>query len=77
MLTFALALWIIGLGGGYLLAFTAAFGAPMGAIGFWTGAITGMAVAAITVTAYFSHVSLTAMRRATSMPPGPLKPHHA
>ena len=77
MLTFALALWIIGLGGGYLLAFTAAFGAPMGAIGFWTGAITGMAVAAITVTAYFSHVSRTAMRRATSTPPGPLKPHHA
>ena len=70
MLTFALALWIVGLGGGYLLAFTTFFVTPMGAIGFWTGAIIGMAVAAFAVTVYFSHVSHAAMRRAVAMPAG-------
>ena len=57
MIAFALALWIIGLGGGYLLAYTSMLGAPMGAAGFWTGAIAGMAVAAVIVTAYFGRVS--------------------
>jgi len=70
MLTFALALWIVGLGGGYLLAFTTFFVAPMGAIGFWAGAIIGMAIAALAVTGYFSHVSNAAMRRAVAMPAG-------
>lgn len=77
MLTFALALWIIGLGGGYLLAFTTAFGAPLGAIGFWTGAIIGMAVAAIAVTAYFAHISLAALRRAAARQGTHQQPRHA
>ena len=77
MLTFALALWIVGLGGGYLLAFTTFFGAPLGAIGFWTGAITGMALAAIAVTVYFAHVSHAAMRRAAALQASTLTPRHA
>ena len=68
MIAFALALWIIGLGGGYLLAYTSTLGPPMGAAGFWTGAIAGMAVAAIVVTAYFGRVSRASL--AFQRPPG-------
>ena len=59
MLAFAAGLWGVGLGGGYLLAYTSAFADPLGARGFWIGAITGMAVAALAVTAYFARVSRT------------------
>ena len=57
MLAFAAGLWGVGLGGGYLLAYTSTFGAPLGARGFWIGAIIGMAVAALAVTAYFARIS--------------------
>ena len=80
MLSFALALWIVGLGGGYLLAFGPPSSAPLlrtfwaalpgttglaplGAAGFWIGAIAGMALAAAIGLAYFAHVSKTALRR--------------
>ena len=83
MLSFALALWIVGLGGGYLLAFgvpspastlyTPLYSlwavlpgttglAPLGAAGFWIGAIAGMALAATIGVAYFASVSKTALR---------------
>ena len=68
MLGFALALWIIGLGGGYLLAFTALFGAPLGAAGFWIGAVAGMALAAAIGVAYFGHVASAALRGAAAAP---------
>ncbi len=83
MVAFALALWIVGLGGGYVLAFgvsgggsasnaaaavnsaaaTAPWLAPMGAQGFWIGAIAGMALAAGICAAYFNLVSKAALRR--------------
>lgn len=77
MLTFALALWVIGLGGGYLLAFTTFAGPPLGAIGFWAGAITGMAVAAVSVTLYFARVSRAATWRAAVQPTTHLVQRHA
>ena len=58
MVAFALALWIVGLGGGYVLA----YGSPaMGALGFWVGAIAGMAIAATICIAYFNLVSRAAL----------------
>ena len=62
MLAFAVGLWGVGLGGGYLLAYTSTFGPARGAPGFWIGAITGMAVAALAVVWYFAYVSRTAGR---------------
>jgi MATE family multidrug resistance protein len=61
MLTFAVSLWVVGLGGGYLLAFANPFGAPLGAAGFWIGAIGGMALAAGIGIAYFARVSARAV----------------
>jgi multidrug resistance protein, MATE family len=52
MLVFALALWVVGLGGGYLLAYGPSPFALLGARGFWAGAVTGMSLAAIGVTVY-------------------------
>lgn len=66
MLSFGLALWVVGLGGGYLLAFTPALGAPKGAMGFWMGAAAGMALAAAIGVAYFGHVANSAQRRAAA-----------
>jgi multidrug resistance protein, MATE family len=71
MLAFALALWIVGLGGGYWLAYGGAWLVPMGterlvpmgARGFWLGAIIGMALAAAICTAYFARVARRALRR--------------
>ena len=70
MLAFALALWIVGLGGGYWLAYggghaggAPAGNAPLGAHGFWIGAITGMALAALICTTYFARVARQALPR--------------
>ena len=63
MLAFAVGLWGVGLGGGYLLAYTTTFGRALGAPGFWIGAIVGMAVAALSVTIYFARVSRISMER--------------
>ena len=87
MVAFALALWIVGLGGGYMLAFGASTAAgagggaasstgtvgntaaalapllsPLGAQGFWIGAIAGMALAAAICAAYFNLVSKATLR---------------
>lgn len=67
MIAFALALWIVGLGGGYVLAFGGVAGwsgtmPALGAAGFWIGAIAGMALATAIGLAYFNHVSKAALR---------------
>lgn len=54
MLVYALALWGIGLGGGYLLGITW----DMGANGFWLAAIAGIAVAGGVVAGYFLHIAM-------------------
>ena len=69
MIAFALALWIVGLGGGYWLAFGTSAHAPrLGAQGFWIGAIGGMALAALICTAYFAQVSRRALTPPAAQP---------
>jgi MATE family multidrug resistance protein len=81
MIAFAIGLWLVGLGGGYLLAFHDTFGAPLGARGFWLGAIGGMAVAAAAVIFYFGRVSRMAMdtaaRTQARVAASPHAPGHA
>ncbi len=57
MAIYAVALWGIGLGGGYLFGLTDTFGARRGAAGFWFAAILSLALAGGLVTAYFVRVS--------------------
>ncbi|MDD5175286.1 MAG: MATE family efflux transporter [Sterolibacterium sp.] len=57
MAIYAVALWGVGLGGGYLLGLTDTFGPPRGAAGFWFAAILSLALAGGLVTAYFLKVS--------------------
>lgn len=77
MLAFAVGLWGLGLGGGYLLAYTDILGPARGAPGFWMGAIAGMAVAATAVTLYFARVSRDAMLGAAMNPPAEAARRHA
>jgi MATE family multidrug resistance protein len=63
-LVYTAALWGLGLGGGYALAFgrfaaADAFGlaTPMGASGFWLAGVVSVIVAAAILFAYFMHVS--------------------
>ena len=53
MAVYAVALWGIGLGGGYVLGIVQGRGAQ----GFWIAAIASLAVAALVVSAYFVRVS--------------------
>ncbi|HTN50731.1 MAG TPA: MATE family efflux transporter [Burkholderiaceae bacterium] len=47
MLIYGVALWGLGLGGGMWIGFyTTPFGPPLGALGFWLAAVTGLGVAA-------------------------------
>jgi MATE family multidrug resistance protein len=63
MLIYAVALWGVGLGGGYAIGLTSVDLAwiglhpPLGAPGFWLAAIASLALAGSLVTAYFLHVS--------------------
>jgi MATE family multidrug resistance protein len=63
MLIYGVGLWCVGLAGGYLLAFGTVdlnwlgIAAPMGARGFWTGAIGGMMTSGLAVAAYFFYIS--------------------
>jgi multidrug resistance protein, MATE family len=70
MLAFALALWIVGLGGGYWLAYgfqnAPSLITPLGAVGFWWGAAIGMALAAGLVMAYTARVMRQAMNAPTA-----------
>ncbi len=57
---YAAALWGLGLGGGYLLAFQPPAMwpmAPLGAAGFWLAAIAGLGLAGALVSAYLWHIS--------------------
>ena len=59
MLVFVAALWGVGLGGGYTLAFgwgDAAPGGGMGAQGFWIAATAGLTVTAVLLTALLAWV---------------------
>jgi MATE family multidrug resistance protein len=59
MLIYALAVWVLGLGGGYLLAFDVvhAGGAWQGARGFWAAAAAGLITAALALTLLLTQVS--------------------
>ena len=72
MLIYAVALWGVGLGGGYAIGLThidlawlglstAGLTTPMGAQGFWLAAIASLALASSLVTAYFLRVSRSAV----------------
>jgi MATE family multidrug resistance protein len=64
MLVYTVALWGIGLGGGYALGLERVEGAaalglatPMGAAGFWLAGVASLVVAATILFAYFMHAS--------------------
>ena len=67
MLIYAVALWGVGLGGGYALGLThvdlawLGLSTPLGAPGFWPAAIASLALASSLVTAYFLYVSRAAV----------------
>jgi MATE family multidrug resistance protein len=67
----AMGMWLVGLAGGYVIALTDAgtlpvvgLVTPLGARGFWIGAIAGMAVATLGIIAYFLVVSSRQVHRA-------------
>ncbi|MDP1733404.1 MAG: MATE family efflux transporter [Sulfuritalea sp.] len=57
MVIYAVALWGIGLGGGYLLGLTDVLGAPRGAAGFWIAGVASLALAGAGVLSYFLRIS--------------------
>jgi len=57
MVIYAISLWGVGLGGGYLLGLTDMFGPPRGAAGFWTAAVASLTLAGAGVLAYFLRIS--------------------
>ena len=72
MLIYAVALWGVGLGGGYLIGLTSidlawlGLHTPLGAPGFWLAAIASLVLASSLVTAYFLRVSRAATTSAAS-----------
>ena len=72
LLVYVLALWVIGLGGGFVLAFnlTGEVSASLqGARGFWVTTTAGLIVAAVALCAYMAWV-LRRMARDTGVTPG-------
>jgi MATE family multidrug resistance protein len=57
MLCNIVALWALGLGGGYVLAFGHAGRPPMGAPGFWIAATAGVITGSVLIALYFLRVS--------------------
>ena len=57
MVIYAVALWGVGLGGGYLLGLTDSFGPQRGAAGFWIAAVASLTIAGAGVLAYFLRIS--------------------
>jgi MATE family multidrug resistance protein len=64
MLVYTVALWGIGLGGGYALGLKSlhlanalGFATPMGAAGFWLAGVASLVVASVILLAYFARVS--------------------
>jgi len=72
MLVYAVALWGVGLGGGYLIGLSSVdvawlgLATPMGAPGFWLAAIASLVLASSVITAYFLRVSRVATASAAS-----------
>jgi MATE family multidrug resistance protein len=62
MLCNIVALWCIGLGGGYVLAFSEPMN--MGAAGFWVGGTAGMVIGCLLIMSYFLWASRVARQRA-------------
>jgi MATE family multidrug resistance protein len=63
MVIYAVALWGVGLGGGYLLGLTDSFGPARGAAGFWIAAVASLAIAAALLVLYFERVSRVAAQK--------------
>jgi MATE family multidrug resistance protein len=61
MVIYAVALWGVGLGGGYLLALTDGLGPARGAAGFWMAAVVSLTLAGAGVTGYFLWISRQTM----------------
>ena len=57
MVIYAVALWGVGLGGGYLLGLTDTFGPPRGAAGFWMAGVASLTIAGAGVLGYFLRIS--------------------
>ena len=57
MVIYAISLWGVGLGGGYLLGLTDTFGVARGAAGFWIAAVASLTIAGAGVLAYFLRIS--------------------
>ena len=57
MVIYALSLWGVGLGGGYLLGLTDSFGPARGAAGFWIAGAASLTIAGVGVLAYFLRIS--------------------
>jgi MATE family multidrug resistance protein len=58
MLVYTVALWGIGLGGGYALGLEGVgASSPMGAAGFWLAGVASLVVASTILLAYFARVS--------------------
>jgi MATE family multidrug resistance protein len=69
MLVYTVALWGIGLGGGYALglegmatANALGLATPMGAAGFWLAGVASVAAASVILLAYFARVSRTSLQ---------------
>lgn len=60
MVVYAVALWGVGLAGGYALGLGDLAGAPRGAAGFWLAAIASLTVAGVLVTGYLDYVGRAA-----------------
>jgi MATE family multidrug resistance protein len=56
-LIYAISLWGVGLGGGYLLGLTDTLGAARGAAGFWLAAALGLVLASMLTTLYFLRIA--------------------
>lgn len=61
MVVYAVALWGVGLGGGYALGF-GVVGPPLGAAGFWLAAIASLVLAGALVATYFDRISRAVAR---------------
>ncbi len=59
MIAYAVSLWGIGLGGGYVLGLTDLLGPARGAVGFWIAASASVLVAGAVILAYFLRISAT------------------
>jgi len=57
MVIYAISLWGVGLGGGYLLGLTDVLGAPRGATGFWIAAVASLTLAGTGVFVSFLRIS--------------------